>query len=64
MSSVLSPLVSEFESTEQEAHYAAWLRAKLNASLADTRPNMPHDAVMADMETLITEAESTALRRA
>ncbi|PUA41529.1 stability determinant [Pseudomonas protegens] len=41
----LSPLVSEFETTEQEAHYTAWLRAKVAESLADSRPPITHDEV-------------------
>lgn len=45
MSTVLSPLVSEFETIEQEASYTAWLRAKVAASLADPRPAIPHDEV-------------------
>lgn len=45
MSIALSPLVSEFETTEQEASYTAWLRAKVAASLADPRPAIPHDEV-------------------
>ena len=45
MSTALSPLVSEFETTEQEASYTAWLRAKVAASLADPRPAIPHDEV-------------------
>lgn len=45
MSTVLSPFVSEFETTEQEASYAVWLRAKVAASLADPRPSIPHDEV-------------------
>ncbi len=49
----LSPLVSEFDSVEQEASYNEWLRAKVAASLADTRPALPHDAVMAEMDALI-----------
>lgn len=35
MSIALSPLVSEFETIEQEASYTAWLQAKVAASLAD-----------------------------
>ena len=35
MSTALSPLVSEFETTEQEASYTAWLRAKVAASLCN-----------------------------
>lgn len=53
MSTALSPLISEFETVEQEASYTAWLRAKVAASLADPRPTIPHDEVMAEMDTLI-----------
>lgn len=45
MSEALSPLVSEFETAEQEADYTAWLQAKVAASLADPRPAIPHDEV-------------------
>lgn len=55
MSTALSPLVSEFETTEQETSYTAWLRAKVAASLADPRPAIPHDEVMAEMDTIIDQ---------
>jgi hypothetical protein len=45
VNAVLSPLVSEFETAEQEASYTAWLQAKVAASLADPRPAIPHDEV-------------------
>ncbi|MDR2239866.1 MAG: hypothetical protein LBE33_05430 [Zoogloeaceae bacterium] len=45
MNTALSPLVSEFETAEQEASYTAWLQAKIAASLADPRPAIPHDEV-------------------
>lgn len=54
----LSPLVSEFESIEQEASYNEWLRTKVANSLADPRPALPHDAVMAEMDTLIDRVEA------
>lgn len=57
MNTVLSPLVSEFETAEQEASYTAWLKAKVQASLDDPRPNTPHDQVMAEMDLIISEAE-------
>jgi hypothetical protein len=41
----LDPLISEFETAEQEAGHTAWLRAKVAASLADPRPPIPHDEV-------------------
>ena len=53
MSTALSPLVSEFESEEQEANYTAWLKAKVEASLKDPRPNVPHDQVMAEARALL-----------
>lgn len=45
MNAILSPMVSEFETTEQEASYTAWLQAKVAASLSDPRPAIPHDEV-------------------
>ncbi len=53
MTAAFSPLVSEFETAEQEASYTAWLQAKVAASLADPRPAIPHDEVMAKMDALI-----------
>lgn len=48
-----SPIVSEFESAEQEASYEAWLRRKVAASLADPRPPVPHDEAMARIRAII-----------
>ena len=45
MSTTLSPLVSEFETAEQEVSYTKWLRTKVAANLADPRPAIPHDEV-------------------
>ncbi|WP_031599586.1 type II toxin-antitoxin system RelB family antitoxin [Ferrovum myxofaciens] len=61
MSVALSPLVSEFESVDQEASYVAWLRTKVELSLADNRSLIPHDEVMVEMDSIIEEAEA-ALR--
>ena len=52
MNVALSPLVSEFDTQEQEAAYLQWLAAKTQASLADSEPNLPHDAVMAQARAL------------
>lgn len=57
MSSVLSPIVSEFETEEQAASYDRWFRAQVQASLDDPRPSIPHDKVMAEMDELIAEVE-------
>jgi len=53
MSTKLSPIISEFETEEAAASYDLWFRAKVAASLADSRPNIPHDQVMAEMRALI-----------
>lgn len=57
MNAVLSPIVSEFETEEQAANYDRWFRAKVEASLADPRPSIPHDQVMAEMDAIIAQAE-------
>lgn len=51
----LSPIVSEFETEEEAEAYDRWFRAKVEASLADPRPGIPHDEVMAEMRKLIAE---------
>ena len=59
MSAVLSPLVSEFETEEQETSYTAWLKAKVQTSLSDARPNIPHDQVMAKMRAMLGAKKQT-----
>jgi hypothetical protein len=58
----LDPIVSEFETTEEAEAYDAWFRAKVQASLDDPRPRIPHDEVMARMDAIIAEAERKAKR--
>jgi len=55
MSTALSPLVSEFETAEQEASYTTWLQAKVAASLADARPAISHDEVERRMAERLTQ---------
>lgn len=52
----LSPLVSEFATTEEADAHDRWFRAKVQASLADGRPTVPHDEVMAEARRIIEEA--------
>lgn len=47
--SKLSPLISEFKTLEEADAYECWARAKVTAALADPRPAVPHDKVMAEM---------------
>ncbi len=44
------PLVSEFYSSDHEAKYNAWFKAKVKESLADQRPGIPHDQVVARLK--------------
>ncbi|EHR8375560.1 stability determinant [Escherichia coli] len=62
MNRALSPMVSEFETIEQENSYNEWLRAKVALSLADPRPAIPHDEVerrMAERFAKMRNAQGT-----
>jgi hypothetical protein len=49
----LSPIVSEFESDEEAEDYDRWFRAKVQESLNDPRPSIPHDEAMARLSATI-----------
>ncbi len=53
----LSPIESEFATTEDAEAYDRWFRAKVQTSLDDPRPGIPHDQVMAEMDAIISDAE-------
>lgn len=53
MSIPLSPIVSEFGTEEEADSYDRWFRARVQASIDDPRPSVPHDQVMAEMRALI-----------
>jgi hypothetical protein len=55
--SKLSPIESEFATTEAATAHDQWFRKKVRASLADGRDPVPHDGVMADVEDIIAKAE-------
>ena len=59
----LSPIVSEFETTEDAEAYDVWFRAKVAKALADPRPLIPHDEVMAEMKAIIEAGRIHADRR-
>lgn len=52
-----SPIESEFDSSEEAEAYERWLRAKVEASLADQRAPIPHETVMRELHKVIDEAE-------
>ena len=53
-----SPIVSEFATEEEAAAYEAWLHRKVAASLADPEPGVPHDEVMARVQSIIDKAKA------
>jgi len=53
----LSPIESEFATTEEAEAYDAWFRAKVEKAMASTEPGIPHDVVMAEMQAIIDRAE-------
>jgi hypothetical protein len=63
MNAVLPSIISEFETSDQEASYTTWLRTKVALSLADKRPSIPHDEVMTEMDAIIAEAETSAQKK-
>ncbi len=58
--SKLSPIESEFETTEDAEAYDVWFRAKVQAALASTKPRIPHDEVVAKIQALIDSKERDA----
>ena len=56
----LSPIESEFASTEEAEAYDVWFRAKVERSLADTRPPIPHDEAMAYVKAIIDRKRKKA----
>jgi hypothetical protein len=55
MTSVLSPIVSEFETQEQETSYNQWFRAKVDEALFSEKPRLPHDAAMAKAQAMLED---------
>lgn len=49
----LDPIESEFASTEEAEAYDVWFRAKVERSLANPGPGIPHDEVMARVKAII-----------
>jgi hypothetical protein len=50
MPATLSPIASEFSTQAQADAYDVWFRAKVQASLDDTRPRIPHDQAMVQLQ--------------
>ena len=57
MNTVLSPIESEFGTRQEAQAHDAWFRRRVLESMADTRPAVPHDQVVAETEAVIQAAE-------
>lgn len=57
----LDPIISEFETEEQAEDYDRWFRAKVQRSIDDPRPGIPHDEAMAYIRSKL---EAAAKKRA
>jgi hypothetical protein len=53
MSTPLDPIISEFDTQEQADSYDRWFRERVQRSLDDPRPNIPHDEAMARVRAVI-----------
>lgn|GEM_PF-261624 len=58
----LDPIISEFATEEQAASYDRWFRAKVQASLDDPRPSVPHDEAMARIRATIDSVKQKQKR--
>lgn len=58
----LDPIVSEFETEEEEAAYDAWFRAKVQEALNSDRPRVPHEQVMKSARAIIERKRRAASR--
>ena len=56
----LSPIESEFATTEEAEAYDVWFRAKVQEALDEPGPGIPHDVVMAEMRALIESKKRDA----
>ena len=63
MNAVLSPIVSVFETEEQETSYDQWFRAKVEEALRSEKPRLPHDAAMAKVQALLNERREARANR-
>ena len=60
MKTALSPIESELATTEEAEAYERWFRAKVQESLDDNSPLIPHDQVMAETQELIDAKQRAA----
>lgn len=57
----LSPIESEFASTEEAEAYDVWFRAKVQKSLANPGPGIPHEEVVRRVKATIERQRKSRL---
>jgi len=62
--STLKPFEVEVETEEEYEAYNTWLRAKVQESLDNPGPGIPHAQVMAEIRQMIAEAKQGAVQDA
>jgi hypothetical protein len=60
----MSPIESEFATTEDAAAHDAWVNAKVARALASAEPAVPHDRVMAEARAIVEAGRDAAARLA
>ncbi len=59
----LTPIESEFATTEEAEAYDAWFRAEVEAAMASDQPDIPHDEAMARMQAIIDRRKQANERK-
>ncbi len=49
----LTPIESEFATTQDAEAHDAWVHAKVERALASAKPRIPHDEVMAKAQAVL-----------
>ena len=57
MNTALTPIEPEFGTQQEAQAHDAWFRSRVLKSMADARPSVPHDEVVAETEAIIQAAE-------
>lgn len=55
-----TPIESEFGDEAEQAAYDAWFRVKVERAIADPRPRVPHEQVMAQVRAIIERHRNAA----
>ena len=60
----MTPIESEFATSEDAEAHDLWFRAKVAAALASDAPVIPHDEVMAEAKAILETRRRAAARLA